>query len=48
MLAICECMCITILLIYLPDLVIIYYAKFDCRPHNLPRLALLYAGSVFL
>ena len=34
--------------IYLPDLVIIYSAKFDCKVHNLPRLTLLYAGGVSL
>ena len=50
MLAICECICIPIyfiLFIYLLDLLIIYFAKFDCKLYNPPRLALLYSGCIF-
>ena len=38
------------LFITLPDLLLIYFAKFDCKlhVHSPPRLALLYAGCVFL
>ena len=36
------------LLFHLPDRVITYFAKFDCKLHNPPPLALLFAGCVFL
>lgn len=41
--------CVYILFIYLPDSLIIYFAKFDCKLNDAPQLsALLYAGCAFL